>query len=855
MFQHPVFVRGTMYLNIPTNNIKEFIDSHQELQHNKIFQNGSMNREKRDGSEYHLTIIEPQEMKSLTKNNTERIYDKIKDSVDLSMIGIGSVTNETSSCIYIICISEQLNEFRRELGLKDKDLHITLGFTNTDIHATDKSINTMIMYNPNTIIDMMTKIKIGINYYPLIHWFLETNDQRFEKTQKELSLKLIDSLEFGHHLHHKAVLFLINKEFNYLIAMYYESKYFSKSKQNHAEVHCKFADMIRKQNLIIRDSDETIVEKTLNILNFPLVNNVKWLYELGSERSRTYYWYEYNGVFKWYESPRNFSFVTDNLCGSSIPDKEDNIDFFHHVGINHIITLMETPLSDTIQKKIKSFRIKYSFFSIDDRKPPTFDQMTEIISLIQNNGKVLVHCKGGVGRTATILIAYLVTIGKSRDDSTLILQKRKTILSDSQEDFLKEWTNRKFNNLAMNNKKHAKIKLPQLIMLVGLPASGKTTFSKTIEDQIINIQRINQDEIRTKGKCEELFSKYTKTNQTVILDRCNLTINERKYWLDLNNHSERNCWCIYFVSNPEECKWRIKNRKNHPTVTDANQGIGLITSIGNTLQAPTINEGFSHIETIESFKDANNLLLKIGCCIDDLIEVNHDQIIKFPRTRHLYNLGAVQRDDLMVPADEIQNFLKCQIYLEEKIDGANLGISIKNYKLVAQNRSHFVNSSYHPQFKCLDKWLIDHSQDLWEILQDETKILYGEWVYAKHSIYYTELPDYFIAYDIWDAVEKRFYSRRRLEETLGNLSIKFVPLIYSGSFDSVNDILKYVILGSKFYDGPIEGIYIRVCDNMWLKERAKIVRNDFLSGNEHWTKNIMTINKIKPITSEINIQK
>lgn len=863
-----VFARGIMYLQITNDLVESFLDSYPDIKNNKIFQNGSINRKKRDDGNYHLTIIEPHEMKALTKNNIS--VDSIEEYVDLCMIGIGSVQTNASSCIYIVCISEHLNKFRDSLGLKYKDLHVTLGFTESDIHSVDKSLKTLIYYDPKIIIDHineMMHLKTLLNYHNIsIQWFLETNDQRFYETQNNISLILMNSLEFGHPIHRLATYFLVNKESMYLPVLFYESKYSSKQshsgKLSHLEIHEKFSEKIRKHQLIVQDSDAQIVEKTLNVLNFPLTNNIKWLYELCCERSRTYYWYNYslkNKSFHWYESPRNFSFVTENLSGSSVPDNENFIDFFHQIGIDQIVTLMETPLSDPVTDKIKSHKIKYSFFPVDDRTPPSLDQMRSIIKLIQNGNKTVIHCRGGVGRTATILIAYLITLGKTRAESTLMLQKRRTILSSGQEDFLKEWVstcatwinpnlsdNSSENSTTINKKFAPKMKLPSLIMLVGLPASGKTTFSKTIEDQIIGIQRINQDEIRTKGKCEDLFSKHTKSTQTVILDRCNLSVSERKYWLDMSNNSsnEKNVWCIYFASNPEECKWRIKNRKNHPTVTDGIQGIRLIENISHTLQVPGMNEGFSHIHIIESFKDANILLLKIGCKIDHLVEINHDHIVKFPRTKHLYNLGAVTRDDLMVPPDDIEIFLKSQLYLEEKIDGANLGIQIKDFNLVAQNRSHYVNSSYHSQFKPLDKWLIDHSQDLWEILQDDTKILYGEWVYAKHSIHYTKLPDYFIAYDLWDMVEKRFYSRKRLETILANTSIKCVPLICSNTFDSMNQILKFVTGESQFYDGPIEGVYIRICDSMWLSHRAKIVRNDFLSGNEHWTKNIMIVNKI-----------
>jgi atypical dual specificity phosphatase len=389
-------------------------------------------------------------------------------------------------------------------------------------------------------------------------------------------------------------------------------------------------------------------------------------------------------------------------------------------------------------------------------------------------------------------------------------------------------------------------------MLVGLPASGKSTFAKTIHDQIANVERINQDEMRKKGMCEDLMSKYTKQkNTTVILDRCNVTKKERKYWLSLNLSESKDIWCIYFNSTAEECKWRIKHRKDHPTV-QPHQGERIVEAVAEILEEPEISEGFTKIDCIESFKEANQMLLLFGCDVSGLIEENHSGITKFCRTKHLYNLGSATRDDLILAPDGVNQFLNTEIFVEEKIDGANMGFSIQDYKIVAQNRSHYVNSAYHPQFKMLDKWIMDNTEDLYGILGDGNLILYGEWVYMKHSIYYENLPDYFIAFDLYDMSEKRFYSRNRIEKILEGTKISLIPCIRKGVFKNINEIVELVKTKSQFYDGTIEGVYVRKCNDMWLEDRAKIVRPDFLCGSSdasgnvrHWTKNQIVINKLK----------
>jgi len=55
----------------------------------------------------------------------------------------------------------------------------------------------------------------------------------------------------------------------------------------------------------------------------------------------------------------------------------------------------------------------------------------------------------------------------------------------------------------------------------------------------------------------------------------------------------------------------------------------------------------------------------------------------------------------------------------------------------------------------LDERVTNHP-GLWDMLSSPDVILYGEWCYAKHSIHYTMLPDYFIAFDIFLKSAQRY---------------------------------------------------------------------------------------------------
>jgi hypothetical protein len=73
---------------------------------------------------------------------------------------------------------------------------------------------------------------------------------------------------------------------------------------------------------------------------------------------------------------------------------------------------------------------------------------------------------------------------------------------------------------------------------------------------------------------------------------------------------------------------------------------------------------------------------------------------------------------------------------------------IISYEIRFQNRSHYVTTETASQWKTLDQWKRQHQEALYSFLTPNL-ILFGEWSYSKHSIHYTRLPDYFLAFDMY----------------------------------------------------------------------------------------------------------
>lgn len=220
------------------------------------------------------------------------------------------------------------------------------------------------------------------------------------------------------------------------------------------------------------------------------------------------------------------------------------------------------------------------------------------------------------------------------------------------------------------------------------------------------------------------------------------------------------------------------------------------------------------------------------------------EFFRFPRTPHLIWLAKDEaRDDKVLPPEEASELLSGTVSVEEKIDGANVGLSLCETGIRAQNRGAYIErQTCHPQFKPLFRWLDVRRHSLTEAL-DPYLILFGEWCYAVHSVRYTKLPDWFLAFDVYDKSRDEFWSAVRRDELTDRIGLARVPKIAQGRF-SVPDVVR--LLGaSRLSTGPAEGVYVRRDDNDKLVGRAKVVRPEFVQQiDSHWSGRSMQTNTL-----------
>lgn len=242
------------------------------------------------------------------------------------------------------------------------------------------------------------------------------------------------------------------------------------------------------------------------------------------------------------------------------------------------------------------------------------------------------------------------------------------------------------------------------------------------------------------------------------------------------------------------------------------------------------------------------------------------EMYKYPRTQHIEGSGLQPGDEdlSIVPCHELAGRF---LVVEEKMDGANSAVSFSpDGRLLLQSRGHYLaGGEREKHFDLFKAWARRYTAELWDVLTDRY-VMYGEWLYAKHSVFYTDLPHYFLEFDLLDKGDEQFLSTQRRREALAQAPfVASVKVLHQGTVESMQALRDMVgpshfiapdalrrleaicqekgldagrVLAETDQSGLMEGLYIKVEEDSTVQERYKYVRGGFLqtvlSANSHW---------------------
>lgn len=233
-----------------------------------------------------------------------------------------------------------------------------------------------------------------------------------------------------------------------------------------------------------------------------------------------------------------------------------------------------------------------------------------------------------------------------------------------------------------------------------------------------------------------------------------------------------------------------------------------------------------------------------------------DDFIKYPRTPHLFGSKGTD-DDKHLGQKESEVFISDpSLIVEEKVDGTNVGIHFTSCgRMVLQCRGHEIAEGMHPQYDLFKQWTSVKRPAL-ETMLGSRFILYGEWLYAKHSVHYRKLPHYFFEFDVYDKDTEQCLDLATRLKMLEGTGLQTVPVVHRGRATAAQ--LQALIGASAFdsaFENPVthrtdnlmEGLYCRTEANGRVTGRAKMVRSEFVEKvkqSEHWQHQKMIPNRL-----------
>lgn len=200
--------------------------------------------------------------------------------------------------------------------------------------------------------------------------------------------------------------------------------------------------------------------------------------------------------------------------------------------------------------------------------------------------------------------------------------------------------------------------------------------------------------------------------------------------------------------------------------------------------------------------------------------------IKYPRTPH-FSWSKAAKDDTIITS--FDHFIDQEIIITEKMDGENTTL----YKDYLHARS--LDSRHHPSRAWIKQFWASIATDI-----PENWRICGENVYAKHTIYYSNLPSYFLGFSIWN--KETCLDWDTTLEWFNLLNIHHVPVIFRGKFDLTK-------IKSLRISNNSEGYVVRLAKEFKFRNFnisvAKCVSQDFQITSHNWQYEQLTPNQLE----------
>jgi len=209
--------------------------------------------------------------------------------------------------------------------------------------------------------------------------------------------------------------------------------------------------------------------------------------------------------------------------------------------------------------------------------------------------------------------------------------------------------------------------------------------------------------------------------------------------------------------------------------------------------------------------------------------------LKYPKTYRITTPKICLKNKLNLSFEEQRALLRGQVEVTEKMDGANVGIIRHKKGWILQKRRGLADEGIHAQYSFFWNWARLNEERIMSI--PVGWIIYGELMFARHHIYYDQLPSYFLCFNVWNGEE--FIPKE-------NQPFQTVPTLYRGNELTMEMLDKWAFEKSVYSSENLrEGVYVKNYKHQLL---GKLVRAEFMKeldeDEDHWMMQKLVKNKL-----------
>lgn len=196
-------------------------------------------------------------------------------------------------------------------------------------------------------------------------------------------------------------------------------------------------------------------------------------------------------------------------------------------------------------------------------------------------------------------------------------------------------------------------------------------------------------------------------------------------------------------------------------------------------------------------------------------------------------------------AASCEKLIGCPIVITEKMDGSNTSLEADG----CFARTH----AGAPTHKSFDGLKALHAAIKHKIPGNYQ--LFGEWCFAKHSIEYSELPGYFLLFNVREMnteVPNMWLSWESVELWAEEVGVPTVPVLFKGIVHSekeLKELVESLMIQPSVCGGIREGVVARMADEFFDVDFSsyvmKCVRANHVQTDDHWKDQEIIRQKLK----------